>query len=292
MAARELNLPLFFLGVAVLGAGLGTGFYWFQAQREDERLDQVMAQQTMTVDPVNRQSVDITAPPPEALAGLPAYPGAVPKRVAETMKGQGSKMAVAWFTTQHSVDEVLAFYEVGFLKERRPYVQHRYGDRSGYIGWLQTDKPVRLDDEAGLKVFDGVMHLVSVLKEGQQTAVLLSASRPMALLDNPGLMPPNVELPPYAQGARVFDLGDGELKQTSIFGDITGHPLAEVEAWMRESLKQHGWKLADAASGPARTSLDFKQGTDHLSVVLTPSGANVGLMLQYANQPQSLTEGL
>lgn len=271
---------------------MGTALYWMRAQQEEDTLDRVMSQSTGTSDPVGRQSVDITSPPPEALQGIPAYPNAVPKRVADSMKGQGTKMAVAWFTTEDSVDEVLAFYEVGFIKDKRPYVTHRYGERSGYIGWLQLDKPIALSDEAGLSTFDGVMHLVSVMREGRQTAVLLSASRPLALLDNPTLLPPNIELPAYVSGARVFDLGDGALTQTSVFGDAADKTVPEVEGWLKENLKQHGWKLTDHAAGPARTSFDLKSGSQHLSVVLTPAGANVGIMLQYANHPQSLTEGL
>lgn len=292
MAARAISVPLLLVAVAVLGASLGTGAYWIKAAQDDAKLETVMEQTTRTSDPKRGMSVDLTAPPPEALAGLPAYPRGVPRRVSESMKGQGSKMAVAWFTTDDSLDEVIAWYEVAFMKEKRPYVTHRYGDRSGYIGWLQPDKPITLGEEPSLAVFDGVMHLVSVMKEGRQTAVLLSASRPMELLDNQTRLPPGVELPPYAPHARVFDLGDGELKQTSIFTEVNDHPLAEVEGWMRENLKQHGWRLADHASGPQRTGLDFKRDHEHLSVVLTPTGARLGIMVQYSNQPQSLTEGL
>jgi len=130
------------------------------------------------------------------------------------------------------------------------------------------------------------------MKEGRQTAVLLSASRPMDLLDGPTRLPPGVVLPPYADSGKVFDLGDGELKQTTVWSEVRDRPLAEVEGWLRENLKQHGWKIADHASAPVRTALDFRRNQEHLSVVLTPSGAKVGLMVQYANQPQSLTEGL
>ena len=111
MAARELNLPVFFSGVAVLGAAMGTALYWLREAQEEDALEKVMAQQTGTNDVAGRQSVDITAPPPEALAGLPAYPNAVPKRVADSMKGQGTKMAVAWFTTDDYRTAAAATFE-------------------------------------------------------------------------------------------------------------------------------------------------------------------------------------
>ena len=288
---RAISLPFFFLGVMALGSVLGTGAYWIKASQEDERIDQVMSQ-SATVDRVRGMSVDITAPPEAALEGIPPYPRAMPKKVADTLKGQGSQLAVAWFTTDDSVDAVIAFYEAAFRKEKRPLVSHRYSERSGYVGWLQPDFMGVPPEDAGIDILAGTMHLVSVMKEGRQTAVLVSASRPMDLLDNPTRLPPGVELPPYADAAKVFDLGEGELKQTTVWSEVKNRPVAEVEGWMRENLKQHGWKIADHASAPVRTAMDFRRDKEHLSVVLTPEGSKIGLMVQYANQPQSLTEGL
>jgi hypothetical protein len=291
-AARAISLPWLLVGVLVLGAALGTGAYWLRASQEDARFEEVMDQTTRPAEPKRGRSVDVTAPPPAALEGIPPYPRAVPRRVAETMQGQGSQLAVAWFTTDDSVDQVLAFYEAAFAKLNVHHVSHRYNALQGYVGWLERDNPSEPSEDAGLEILAGVMHLVSAMKEGKQTAVLLSASRPMELLDNPTRLPPGVVLPPYADSGKVFDLGDGEMKQTTVWSEVRGRPLPEIEAWMRENLKQHGWKIADHASAPVRTALDFRRDKEHLSVVLTPSGAKVGLMVQYANQPQSLTEGL
>ena len=291
-APRAISLFGLLFGVVILGGVLGTGAYWIRASQEDTQLEAIMAQSPHSVDPARAISVDLTAPSPAALEGIPAYPRAVPRRVAESMQGQGSQLAVAWFTTDDSVEDVLAYYEAAFTQQKAPYVSHRYNDRSGYVGWLQPDRAGGLSEDSGFEILEGVMHLVSVMKEGRQTAVLLSASRPMELLDNPSRLPPGVVLPPYADSGKVFDVGEGGLKQTTVWSEVRDHPIAEVEAWLRDNLKQHGWKIADHASAPVRTALDFRRDKEQLSVVLTPSGAKTGLMVQYANQPQSLTEGL
>lgn len=290
-APRAISLASLLLSVVALGGLLGTILYWIKANREDDQLEAVMSQKTYTTDPKAGMSVDITAPPPAALNGIPPYPRAVPKRVSENMKGQGSQLAVAWFTTDDPVDNVLEFYEAAFRERKHFPVSHRYSDRSGYVGWLEPKGRAALDEDAGFEMFDGVMHLVSAMKEGQKTAVLLSASRPMQLLDAKVQLPSGVEMPPFAEDSKVFDLGDGERKQTTVWSEVHDRPAAEIETWFSENLKQHGWTIADHASGPARTAVDYKREKEHLSVVLTPSGANIGLMVQYGNQPQSLTEG-
>jgi hypothetical protein len=236
-------------------------------------------------------SLDITAPPREALIGLPPYPGAVPHRVAEAMRGQGGRMAVAWFSTDDPVDLVLEFYETRVNKEHLIAVSHRYSERSGYVGWLEPDKAGAMAD-AGLEMLDGVMHLASVLKEGNQTLVLLSASRPLQILDGVAQLPQGVVLPPWAESPKVFDLGEGQLLQTTLFSEVKEREVAEIDAWMQSGLKAEGWKMAEHVSAVARTSLDFKRDRERLSVMLTPKGGRVDLMVQYTNQPQGLTEGL
>ena len=277
------------LGVCGLGIALGTAMFWIVEARREARVEQVMGQSSFSAEP-SRRSVNVTAAPPAALDGIPPYPRAVPRRVAEGMRGQGSQMAVAWFATDDAIEDVIAFYEAAFSKQKLLFVSHRYNARSGYVGWLEPDRNSSMAD-AGLLMLDGVMHLISVLKERNQTVVLLSASRPLQILDGVAALPPGVVLPPWAENPKVFDLGEGKLSQTTLFTQVHEHKAAEVDTWMRDSLKQQGWSIADQAEAPARLSLDFKRQQERLSVVITPRGQRIDLMVQYANQPQSLTEG-
>lgn len=273
---------------------LGTVLFWITENRREYAAERVMQLNTHGLEsptPERSMSVDPTAPPREALIGMPTYPGAVPHRVAETMRGQGGKMAVAWFSTPDSVQQVLEFYEATFDRLHPFYVSHRYSERSGYAGWLEPDKGSAMAD-AGMEMLDGVMHLASVLKEGNQTLVLLSTSRPLQILDGVARLPAGVVLPPWAETPKVFDLGEGQLAQTTLFSEVKEREVAEVDAWMQSGLRDQGWKIADHVSATGRTSLDFQRNRERLSVMITPKGSRVDLMVQYTNQPQGLTEGL
>ena len=289
---RAISVLRLLAVVGATGMVLGTVAYWVSAAREDTQLDEVMAQQALnTFAPGKRLSLDVTAPPAAALEGLPEYPGAMPRRVAEKMSGQGGQMAVAWFSTSDSVDQVLSFYERAFARAGHVYAVHRFNARTGYAGWMQPDRAGAYAD-AGLAMLDGVMHVASVLREGHTTVVLLSAARPTSLMGDNARMPAGLTLPPWADPPQVFDIGEGALSQATVFSEVKGHAAEEVDQWLRTHLKQQGWEIADHASGEKRTALDFRRVHERLSVVLTPSEEKVVVMLQYANQPTSLTEGL
>ncbi|MFZ5471718.1 MAG: hypothetical protein ACOZIN_20005 [Myxococcota bacterium] len=228
--------PAHLLGAAaVLGLVLGVVI---------ERGRTAMQSQTEPADPLSPAHLPRAprgAPPPGsplpslALEGLPPYPNASPKNLAEGVRSQGAPVHIAWFQTEDDPEQVLRFYEEQLLANGYPVVSHRYSPYAGYAGYFNP----------GTKT----LHLVSVLWQHGKTLVFPSASHPGALLPVKGPLPENVPAPEGALGSAVYAFEEGGRTQTSVFTTVPHASVKEVADHYAQALSQRGWRVEPARVG-------------------------------------------
>lgn len=192
---------------------------------------------------------DFMAPDPRSLRGIPPYPGADPRRMVSSHPGADQTLAISWFNTGDSVDEVLNFYERAFSDANLLYAVHRYSERRGYVSWFEHDY-----SNAEQPVFGkGVMHMVSVTREGSHTTVLVSASEPQKILENLSPLPAGVRIPP-GPTPQVMNLSEIGQQRATILAQYEYGEDRLLEA-LQDLWKQDGWKVLERTEGENGTTL-------------------------------------
>lgn len=192
---------------------------------------------------------DMMAPDPRSLRGIPAYPGVDPRRIVGSRPGADQTMAISWFTTGDTVEDVLGFYERAFADADLLYTSHRYNDRRGYVSWFEHDYA---DDQQ--PVFGkGVMHMVSVSREGEQTTVMVSATEPQKILENLSPLPAGVRIPP-GPTPQVLNLSEFGQQRVTILASYD-YGADKLLSSLQDLWKETGWKLVDRAESDNGTTL-------------------------------------
>jgi hypothetical protein len=227
---------------------------------------------------------DMMAPDPLSLRGIPAYPGASPRRITGSTPRGGALNAISWFTTHDSVDRVLGFYEQAWSAANVVHARHRYGEQRGYVAWFEHAHT----RDGGPPVFgDGVLHMVAALDEGSQTMVLVSATEPQKLLEAMSPLPPGVRLPPGAGRPQVINLGEAGEERTSVFASCRGSP-EEVAGQLEQSLALDGWTVEERAVAPGGRVTVVARQAPRLQIAVVeggPSGADVLITLEQRPPP-------
>jgi hypothetical protein len=275
-----LHVGWILAGAAVLGIVAGVGLSLKRLEETEDSMVE-LEQQAIDLTPLGtemepRSKTNPMAPDPAALFGIPPYPNAAPRKLASSPKGQGVPMAINWFTTRDSVENVLAYYDEFFTLLKLLHSKHLYGPNSGYVGWLEHDQ----NPDAGSG--EGVMHMVSAIRQGNETLVLLSATDPLRMLSAAAPeLPPGVVLPPDAKTPRVFDLGEGRMSRLSIHTSVLHGDLAETLAFYDRHFQQGEWTVIERSTADTRATLSARRKSVVQSIVLTRTGAGVQVMLNY-----------
>jgi hypothetical protein len=234
-SSPAISIPALLFSVAVVGALIGFGWehvaYGGQSSQEWSPPE---AQVGTAPDRPGRTPLE-EALLKRALSHFPPYPRASrPEVLAADYLGPGVPMAVAWFSTEDAPGQVLEHYEKALLADGLPVLSHRFAGSGGYVGhWSPATEEVRL---------------VSVLAQGGETLVFVSAGQVSELLKRAQPVPDWVPLPGVllAPLAITFDMEGA--KHHLVSGALPEGTLAEVEARYRAELERHGW--AQGASEP------------------------------------------
>ncbi|MDC0711807.1 hypothetical protein POL68_25280 [Stigmatella sp. ncwal1] len=263
---------LLLFSVAVVGALIGFAWEGEVHDREAARLEAVM---TRATDEQNASS--LRAPGlseaerntiQRATQGLPPYKDAVPQALASDFLGPNAPMAAAWFVTEDPPQEVLDFYQGTLLDAGLPTYRYSYNANAGYVGYMEPDTEE--------------MHTVSVLLQGEQTAVFVSAGKVANLVDNPAPMPSGVTLPPGAGKPMVLSFRQEGRTRYVITAELAPEHADGLVPFYRGALEPQGWVVDDGVPGSSQVS--FRRGTSRFDVAVQREGAAARLHLTLEQQ--------
>ncbi len=230
-------------GAAFLGVIAGVALSMRQQSAIDRDLERMYEQGEDLVPPQvaaqNMPLADFMRPDPEALRAIPPYPGANPRRLSSPPTFQNQKFSAAWFSTDDSVDEVVAFYENAFKGLPTPVVSHRFSENVGYAGFYEMPNL----DAGNVDVMAGKVHLISAVHSGSQTLVFISNSEPHMFLEGAATLRGDIDLPPNALRPQVVAVGEGPVKKKTIFSVVPASSLEEVALHFEGAFAKGGWKL-------------------------------------------------
>ncbi|MBN8469639.1 hypothetical protein JYJ95_24305 [Corallococcus exiguus] len=165
------------------------------------------------------------------LTYFPPYPNSGrPEALAADYLGPGTPIAVAWFSTQDSSDQVLQHYRKFLLDEGLPVVGVRFNDNAGYVGyWAPKEDEVRL---------------MSTLHQGGETIVFVSSARMRNYLERGGRAPAGIPVPRGLQDVTSLSLRMEGATNVTVSGQVPGASLQDVEQAYRAQLGDQGWSVA------------------------------------------------
>lgn len=253
---------------ALVGVVGGTVLAFWREARDAEEVERLQdaADQLPEVEFVPPQPPADRAGPVKlaALEGLPQYPGANARHLSS-----GAHQDIAWFSTSDDIEQVLAFYEKEFIAKGKLAVGHQYSPFAGWVGYMD--------------VTDHRLHLISVLRQSEETLVFPSTSWPEKMLDGAAAVPAGLPVVAGAEGGVAFDLGAGGRQVwLGSFANRTPDDLAQ--AW-HAGLQKQGWDVKRSeesglpkldARGPAGSlQVGFKRdGPMKVAVSVTLAGGS------------------
>jgi hypothetical protein len=199
---------------------------------------------------------------------LPPYKGVVPQPLAADFLGGDSRLAVAWFTTHETPDEVIAFYREALSKTQASVLSYRYNENVGYVGFRDAQA--------------GELHLVSVIAQGGETTVLLSSGRegsqPEPLWRQ---LPSEIPLPPDARKPLVMRFQEEGQSRVSVMVDAPAFQVDQVVDFYLRELRAQGWELEQPAERfEGQAFLAARSGVLRLSVLIQPQDPGTRLYFE------------
>lgn len=284
------------LGLAAL-VGVLAGVVMARTQRPPDDFDmqeaENLAAQAMPTGapPVARPEApraaaaeDMMAPDPRSLRGLPPYPGApTPRRMISSHPGADQTLAISWFQTGDSVEEVLGYYERSFADANLLYTSYRYGPKRGYVSWFEHDYT---GEPAGVPKFGaGVMHMVTATTEGENTTVMLSATEPQKILENLAPLPAGLRIPPGSvpQVINMSELGQQRVTIIATYEQSGDRLIEALEGLWRED----GWKVVERSEEEGARHLTVAVNGRQQSVVIESRGERSQLLITVEERPTS-----
>lgn len=270
-----VRVGLLFFSVSVVGALIGFGWEARLSEQEAARLDSLMTEDTHArAAPAVRHS----GPSPEeqaiiqrATQGLPPYKDAVPQALAADFLDANSPIAVAWFITPDAPWAVLDFYQGALMDAGLPPVQHRYNANAGYVGYVlpRTKK----------------IHTVSVLAQGGETMVFVSAGQVESFIENQGQLPPGVPLPPDTREPMTLAFREEGRVRYSVMAQLAPEQVNGLRAFYQQALEPQGWSLEDSGQESSQEpQFSFRRGGSRLSAMAQREGAGARLVLTLEHQ--------
>ena len=272
------------IGIAcVLGAVAGVALS-LKRQNEAEKdlqattdaLDREVAAQAQQFPPApmpELKNAQMSGPQvsPEAIEGLPIYPGSNPHDLAKAIKGQGNDMKIAWFTTPDSIDQVLSFYEQRFAQAHRLPIRHRYNVNAGYVGYLDVNNEK--------------LHLITAIRNLHDTLVFPSSSYPGQFLQSEGKLPEGVPVLPRANGSVVIDFDEGHNARQSYFATVGDRTVAEVAEFYKLQFALNGWSIEEVNEVLAtEVRIDARKGKGSCNVLVQKRDQKVAIYVSIAGQ--------
>ncbi|WP_338870221.1 hypothetical protein [Myxococcus stipitatus] len=170
-----------------------------------------------------------------ALVHFPAYPRASrAELLAVDYLGPDVPIAVAWFSTQDTPEQVLSHYEKVLLDNGLPVLGQRHGVNGGWVGYWSPAKEE--------------MRLISVLAQGGETLGFVSAGQVGPLLKRAASVPPWMPLPPELREPVTLSFNMEGASHHVVAGKLQEGTPSEVGARYRELLTQKGWEVGAVES--------------------------------------------
>lgn len=265
------------LGVVALGACLGVGLAWMERRAEQKKLEAIQQMpdklSPMLFPEASLAPLEETQPksgPPPAMEGLPIYPGSMPQGFDAAVVADERPIEMARFFTDDSVEQLRAFYEREFRLRGLSFVSHEFGPFAGYIGYMDW-----LSEE---------LHLVSYIRQGSQTLVFPSRSRPSQRSED-GKLPAGVPVHPKASLAKTIAFLEPEGRhRISYSAIIADERLASVKQFYREALVAGGWRGIQEKEEGGRSSLEAANEQRMVNFSFEQKQSDVGVYLLLMGQ--------
>ncbi len=239
---------------ALLGTALGVGFA-LHRDAADEKARRALEDEAAEgyagePEPAPSQTGRVTL---AAVQGLPQYPGAFVRPISS-----GEQLNVAWFATKDSVEQVLEFYEKAFAEQGLAQISYQFSPATGYAGYMD--------------LADHRMHLVSVMRQNDETLVFPSTSYPQKMLEGGAQPPAGVPNIAGAEGALSFDLGGGPEKHQVWLAMYANRTVEDVVAAWSQGLQGNGWDVKRSDEhGEARLDAERAQAALQVAIRKDPS---------------------
>jgi hypothetical protein len=169
--------------------------------------------------------------------------------------GSGAPISVAWLSTTDTPGQVLEHYRRQLLDAGLPVLGQRQGEHAGFVGyWSPATSEV---------------YLVSVLAQGGETLVFISAGQPGPLLESPVPVPEWLPLPSRLEQPLALTFTLEGTTQYTVSGQVPTGTLEEVAASFHSVLLQQGWsvEVVQAPAGP-EAELSLQRGDVRGTAVL------------------------
>jgi hypothetical protein len=204
------------------------------------------------------------------LPHFPTYPRAsLPEVLAADYLGPKAPIAVVWFTTGDTPDQVMEHYRQALETQGLPAIGQRHNANAGYVGYWNPGSEE--------------LFLVSTIAQGNETLVFLSAAQPAALGEAPMSVPEWVPLPPRLEERMVLSVPLEGAAQHTASGLIPIHSLREGTDSYRALLEAQGWRVEAEHDREVNNEveLEIRRGQVHGTALLkhTPPASRVHLFL-------------
>lgn len=272
-----LRGSLLLLSVGVVGALIGTSWEMSGASGEepfDDPPEQAPAQGLLpsprgsgTFSENERQVIQ------RATSELPPYPRAAPRALAADFLDPGSPIAVAWFSTSDTPDQVLGFYHQAILDAGLPVMEHWYHPSAGYVGHVNPAT--------------NETHLVSVIAQGGETLVFVSSGQVDSFIEGQTPLPGELRLPDGAEPPLVLAFREEGRVRYSVQADVPHMPAAQLVDFYRATFGSEGWSVQEVEQSAEGTHLTASRGDRRVSALVKPSSQGSLMLLTLDTREQT-----
>ncbi|WP_342378977.1 hypothetical protein NVS55_06160 [Myxococcus stipitatus] len=226
-----IRVPALLFSVAVVGALIG--FTWEGAVYGKRAVSEEWSPPPSLDDAPEAKAArtpEEDAALKRALVHFPAYPRASrAELLAVDYLGPDVPIAVAWFSTQDTPEQVLSHYEKVLLDKGLPVLGERHGVNGGWVGYWSPAKEE--------------MRLISVLAQGGETLGFVSAGQVGPLLKRASSVPAWMPLPAELSEPVTLSFNMEGASHHVVAGKLPEGTPTEVGARYRELLTQKGWEV-------------------------------------------------
>ncbi|RYZ38165.1 MAG: hypothetical protein EOO71_25165 [Myxococcaceae bacterium] len=211
------------------------------------------------------------------LTYFPPYPNASrPEALAADYLGPEAPIAVSWFATTDSSDQVLQHYRKVLLDQGLPVIGMRFNVNAGYVGyWVPDTEEVRL---------------VSTLHQGGETMAFVSAGQMANVLNRDERVPEWIPVPAGLRDASSLTLKMEGLDNTTVTGKLSDATVEAAEQSYRQTLRARGW-VAEAGSSPGFQQRELTVSNTGLRgqvILKQAAGDEVEFHLSLIQKPEAL----
>ncbi|MFY2557014.1 hypothetical protein ACN469_05240 [Corallococcus terminator] len=203
-----------------------------------------------------------------ALVHFPAYPRASrAELLAVDYLGPDVPIAVAWFSTKDTPEQVLSHYRQVLLDNGLPVLGERHGENGGWVGyWSPATEEMRL---------------VSVLAQGGETLGFVSAGQVAPLLKRASRVPPWIPLPPELSEPITLSFSMEGASHHVVSGQLPEAAPSSVGEKYRNLLTEKGWDVGAVEPVDANgIAFELMKGTTLGRATLRTRGQESGVELQ------------